>query len=204
MAARKVSAAEPWTAIAADASITRETFYVAMTRGREENIAYVAVDKPDPAHESPHPGDDTEGTARSVLVGALQHVGAELPAHETINAEQDTWASIAQLAAEYEALAAAAQHDRWAALIRSSGLTDNDADTAIASPTFGALTAELRRAEVNHRNIETLLPRLVRARGCRDADDVAAVLHDRVAKATSRPPGAGASGTGLRGNSFNP
>ncbi|MFL0536514.1 AAA family ATPase, partial [Micrococcus luteus] len=34
--------------VLADASMTRETFYVAMTRGREENIAYVAVDKPDP------------------------------------------------------------------------------------------------------------------------------------------------------------
>jgi conjugative relaxase-like TrwC/TraI family protein len=177
--------------VLADASMTRETFYVAMTRGREQNIAYVAVDKPDAAHDGPHPGDNEEATARSVLFGVLQHVGAELSAHETITAEQDTWASIAQLAAEYETLAAAAQHDRWAALIRSSGLSDDDADDAIASPVFGALTAELRRAEANQHDVETLLPRLVRARGFGDADDIAAVLHYRIAKATARPPGSG-------------
>ncbi|MDQ0728778.1 MobF family relaxase [Microbacterium sp. W4I20] len=177
--------------VLADASMTRETFYVAMTRGREENIAYVAVDNPDLAHDGPHPGDNTEATARSVLVGVLQHVGAELSAHETVAAEQDTWASIAQLAAEYETLAAAAQHDRWAALIRSSGLGGDDAEAAIASSTFGALTAELRRAEANQHDIATLMPRLVRARGFGDVDDIAAVLHDRVAKATSRPAGVG-------------
>ena len=177
--------------VLADASMTRETFYVAMTRGREENIAYVAVDKPDPAHDGPHPGDNEDASARSVLFGVLQHVGAELSAHETITAEQDTWGSIAQLAAEYETLAAAAQHDRWAALIRSSGLSDDDAEDAIASPAFGALTAELRRAEANQHDVETLLPRLVGARGFGDADDIAAVLHYRVAKATGRPAGSG-------------
>ncbi|WP_341942564.1 MobF family relaxase [Microbacterium sp. LWH10-1.2] len=177
--------------VLADASMTRETFYVAMTRGREENIAYVAVDKPDPAHDGPHPGDNTGATARSVLFGVLRHVGAELSAHETITVEQDAWASIAQLAAEYETLAAAAQHDRWAALIRSSGLSEDDADDTIASPAFGALTAELRRAEANQHDVEALLPRLVGARGVGDADDIAAVLHYRVAMATARPGGSG-------------
>src|SRR5690606_38930842 len=128
---------------------------------------------------------------RSVIAGILQHVGAELSAHETITAEQDAWGSIAQLAAEYETLATAAQHDRWEQLIRTSGLTDDEADDAISSPAFGALTAELRRAEANQHDIETLLPRLVRARAFGDADDIAAVLHYRVSRATQRPAGSG-------------
>lgn len=69
--------------------------------------------------------------------------------------------------------------------------SDEDADDAIASPAFGALTAELRRAEANQHDVETLLPRLVRARGFGDADDIAAVLHYRVAKTTARPSGSG-------------
>lgn len=121
----------------------------------------------------------------------LQHVGAELSAHETITAEQETWANIGQLAAEYETIAAAAQRDRWASLVRASGLTEEEAEDAIASPAFGALTAELRLAEANHHDIETLLPRLVRARGFTDADDIAAVLHYRLAGATARPAGSG-------------
>ena len=36
---------------------TRETFYVAMTRGRHSNRAYVTLDRADD-HAEPHPGDD--------------------------------------------------------------------------------------------------------------------------------------------------
>ena len=174
-----------------DASMTRENLYVALTRGRETNLAYVTVDKPDDSHDGPHPGDNTEATARSVLFGVLAHVGAELSAHETITVEQEAWANMGQLAAEYETLAAAAQRDRWALLVRASGLTEEEAVDAIASPAFGALTAEFRRAEANHHDIEALLPRLVRARGSADADDIAAVLHYRLSRATARPAGSG-------------
>lgn len=172
-----------------DSGMTRETLYVAMTRGRNANIAYVAVDKPDASHVGPHPGDTGEATGRSVLYGVLKHVSAELSAHETMEAEQETWGTIAQLAAEYETIAAAAQRDRWASLVRASGLSDEQADGVIDSDAFGPLTAELRRAEANHHNLEVLLPRLVRARGFGDADDIAAVMRHRVAAATVRPAG---------------
>lgn len=95
-----------------DAAMTRDNLYVAMTRGRDANTAYVAVDQPDAAHDVPHPGDNQAATGRSVLYGVLQHAGAELSAHEATVAEQETWGSIAQLAAEYETIASAAQHDR--------------------------------------------------------------------------------------------
>ena len=88
-------------------------------------------------------------------------------------------------------IAAAAQHDRWATLIRTSGLTDEQAASAIESDAFGPLTAELRRAEANHHDVDALLPRLVAARGFGDADDIAAVLHYRVERATARPAGSG-------------
>jgi energy-coupling factor transporter ATP-binding protein EcfA2 len=174
-----------------DSAMTRENLYVAMTRGRDANIAYVAVDQPDTAHDIPHPGDNQTATGRSVLYGALQHAGAELSAHETITAEQETWGSIAQLAAEYETIAAAAQHDRWATLIQNSGLTDTQTAEVLSSDAFGPLTAELRRAEANHHDVDVLLPKLLRARRLDDADDVAAVLHHRVATATARPAGSG-------------
>lgn len=177
--------------ILADASTTRENLYVAMTRGREANLVYVATDSPDDAHDGPHPADNQDATARSVLYGVLQHVGAELSAHETITAEQEARGSVAQLAAEYETIAQAAQHDRWATLIRTSGLTHDEAEDTIRSDTFGALTVELRRAEANHHNVDALLPRLTAARGFGDADDIAAVLHHRLARASARPAGSG-------------
>lgn len=74
---------------------------------------------------TPTPTND-DANARTVLFGVLQHVGAELSAHETIAAEQDAWANIGQLAAEYETIAAAAQRDRWASLMHSSGLSEEE------------------------------------------------------------------------------
>ncbi len=61
----------------------------------------------------------------------------------------------------------------------------------IESEAFGALTAELRRAEANHHDMGQVFPRLVRARGFDDADDIASVLHHRVGRATARPAGSG-------------
>lgn len=174
-----------------DSSTTRENLYVSMTRGRHANLVYVATDRPDDNHTTPHPADDPAATARSVLYGVLQHVGAELSAHETITAEQEAWESIAQVAAEYETIAQAAQHDRFATLIRQSGLSCDEAEDAIQSDTFGAFAAELRQAEANHHNIDALMPRLVAACGFEDANDIASVLHHRLARATARPAGSG-------------
>ncbi|WP_104200822.1 MobF family relaxase [Cryobacterium sp. Y29] len=172
-------------------SMPRENLYVAMTRGREANTAYVAIDRPDVAHVGPRPGDAADATARSILCGILHHVGAELSAHETLTAEQDTWGSVAQLAAEYETLAAAAQHDRWVAVVRASGLSPGQAEMVVASDAFGPLTAELRRAEAHFVDVGSLLPRVVAARGFEDAQDIAAVLQARVAAVVSRDTGAG-------------
>jgi hypothetical protein len=167
--------------------MTRESLYVAMTRGRHTNLAYVATDRPDDTHTTPHPNDNPDATARSILHGVLQHSGAELSAHEAITTQQEAATSIAQLAAEYETIAAAAQHDRWTTLIRASGLTREQADAVITSEAFGPLSAQLRRAEAHHHDIETLLPRLVAARRFDDADDIAAILHNRLHRATARP-----------------
>ncbi len=167
-----------------DLTATRENLYVSMTRVRAANHAYVILDRADD-HQQPHPGDDPNASIRSVLTGVLHLVGAELSTHETITAEQEQWGSVAQLAAEYEATAAA-QHDRWASLVRTSGLTDEQAQAAVESEASGPLTAELRRAEATHDNMETMLPRLIAARGFGDADDIAAVIRYQVAHATAR------------------
>jgi conjugative relaxase-like TrwC/TraI family protein len=173
------------------AGMTRENLYVAMTRGREDNTAFVAVDRPDVAHVGPRPGGDKDATARSVLCSVLQHLGAEQSAHETTVTQQETWGSVAQLAAEYEIIAAAAQHDRWAALVRCSGLSPHQAEEVIKSSAFGVLTAELRRAEAHHFDVESLLIRSIRTRELEDTEDVAAVLRSRIATAIARDARAG-------------
>ncbi len=172
--------------VVAAETTTRENLYVAMTRGRESNIAYVALDDADESHGR-IPGEDV--SVRDVLLKILANSGAEPSAHQTIRDEQETWGSIARMAAEYETIAAAAQDDRWATLMRASGLTGEQAEAAISSEAFGPLAAELRRAEANGHQVERLLPAVVSRHGLNDADDVAAVLHHRVALGTSQPRG---------------
>ena len=168
-------------------STTRENLYVAMTRGRDSNVAYVVVNPADDNHGTP---DAETPTAKTVLFGVLANSGAELSAHQTIKAEQETWGSLAQLIAEYETIAEVAQRDRWASLLRESGLTSEQAESAIESDAFGPLVVELRRAEANGHNVETLLPAAVVRYGLGGVDDIAAVLRHRVALAT-RNVGAG-------------
>ena len=163
-------------------STTRENLYVAMTRGRQTNVAYVALDRPDESHAAPPP---EEVTAKTVLFGVLQHSGVELSAHQTIAEEQEHWSSIAQIAAEYLTIAAEAQRDRWVVELCSSGLTDDEVDEVVASDSFGPLAAELRRAESSGFNIATILPKVVAQRGLTDAEDIGAVLISRIRHATS-------------------
>ncbi|TRW45702.1 MobF family relaxase [Georgenia yuyongxinii] len=174
-------------------STTRENLYVSMTRGRDTNTAYVTLDQPDDSHATPQPADVT---ARTVLYRVLKHSGLELSAYQTISAEHDRWTGIAQLAAEYDLIAATAEHDRWrqlvlGALIGAGRMTQADAEEAIASDGFGALVAELRRAEANHHDLGVLLPRVTAERNLLDAEDVTAVLSYRVARTAAKPIGKG-------------
>jgi conjugative relaxase-like TrwC/TraI family protein len=166
-------------------STTRENFYVAMSRGRESNIAYVALDRPDDSHSAPPQADVT---AKAILLGVLQHSGVELSAHQTIQAEQEHWSSFAQIAAEYLTIAAEAQRDRWTAELSRSGLSTEHVDAALSSGSFGPLAVELRRAESRGHRIQTLLPKIVVQRSLDDAADIGAVLISRLRHATPGPP----------------
>jgi len=159
---------------------TRENLYVAMTRGRNQNQAYVAIDRPDDTHDQPHPSDNPDATARTVLTGVLANSGAELSAHQMRESETERWGNTAQLRAEIETLIAAAQQDRWAALIAHCGLDEAQVAQVLDSEAFGPLCAEFRRAEANGIHPEAIMPKLVTARTLTGAADVASVLHARL------------------------
>jgi conjugative relaxase-like TrwC/TraI family protein len=166
-------------------STTRENLYVSMSRGRESNIAYVALDQPDDSHSTPEPDDIT---ARTVLFGVLQHSGSSMSAHQTMEAEYAIHGGIDRLAAELETVAADAQHDRFVELLRRSGLTAEQHEAVVQSNAFSPLTASLRRAEAYHHELDKLVPDVVGQHALDDADDIAAVLRYRVEQATACTP----------------
>lgn len=164
---------------------TRENLYVSMSRGRESNTAYVALDQPDDSHTTPEPEDVS---ARTTLIGVLQHSGASLGALQTLEAEYRVYGGIDRLAAELETIAADAQHDRFVDLLARSGLTADQLASVVASPAFGPLAVALRQSEAHHHDLEELVPRIIGQHGLDDAEDIAAVLEYRVKKAAADVP----------------
>ncbi|PRI10486.1 conjugal transfer protein [Leucobacter massiliensis] len=182
-------------AIVSSPEMTRESFYVAMTRGRESNRAYIATDQ---HHLEEHQHrDDLQMTAKSILYGILQHVGAEQSAHDTITTEQDAWGSLAQLAAEYDTIAQEAQQHRWTALLEHGGLNIEIIDEVVETESFGILTTELRRLEAAGHDIEQLLPRIVQAGNLDGVEDLGSLLRYRIQKITSTYPPLSRSEAGL-------
>jgi conjugative relaxase-like TrwC/TraI family protein len=158
---------------------TRELLYVAATRGREANHLYVETTfDPDPATshdelvEPQHP--------REVLLDVLANESAEVSVHGTIHREHAEAEHMARLAAEYATLAAAAQEERFDALLGRCGLSWGELASVRQSEARGPLFAALREAEARGLEISVGLPRLVAARSLEGAADLAAVLHSRV------------------------
>jgi hypothetical protein len=84
------------------------------------------------------------------------------------------------LAAEYETILAAANADKWAAMIANSGLTEAQIEAVMDSDVLGLLGSELRRAETLGQPVEALLRAAVRRGELDTANDIAAVLRRRV------------------------
>lgn len=167
-------------AIVHSSSMTRESFYVGMTRGKASNIAYVATDQ---AHLEEHQQDE-DVTLTSVLNDVLSHEGAEKSAHETITTEQEAWSSIAHLADQYETIAQAAQAEHVAGLLTGAGLAETLLDETIASESYGSLVAEVRRVAANGHRPQAVLAAVIRAGGLDQADDPAGLLRSRITRLT--------------------
>ena len=181
----------------ASPSMSRENQYVALTRGRATNTVFVPVDQPDRNHNHEHaiganidPDVPDLDAARTVLAGIVHRVGAEPSAHQARHDEEHRWGSIAQLAAEYDTIASHAQRPRWTHLVAHTlageGFTQRDIAQVVESDAFGPLCAELRRAEADGHDVYRLLPRIAATRSLYDADDIAAVLYDRLTHTATR------------------
>lgn len=124
---------------------SRELLYVALTRGRDGNHAYV-IDSPDENTEAHH--DLTEpATATERLATVLARSDADKSATETMRLAVDEHASLGTLLAEYTTISQYAQEERWASVIGDAPLPDAVLDDVFTSGYYPALETTLRRAE---------------------------------------------------------
>ena len=164
---------------------SRELFYVAMTRGKHRNHAYVIV--PDPHEVEPHLDQPEPLTLTERLAKALARSDADLSATETLALEVDRHASLSTLLAEYDVLAREAQTDRWASLLDVAPFPENVADDVFTSPYYEHLESALARHEAAGHlaavALTALTPRLTPGE---DQADPAAQLANMLDQATQK------------------
>ncbi|GAB2679247.1 MobF family relaxase [Kribbella swartbergensis] len=162
--------------------LTRALLYVGMTRGRHTNQAYIATHQSTSDMHEPHP----EQTMQDVLEAVLNDPGVEQSAHEVIRQELDNATRLDRLIPIHEHICQLDARTRYRQAISTSGLDAADQAALQASPAYGALVAELRRAENAKLNIPELLHRAVSQSPLTNAHDLAAVLHTRVERLITR------------------
>ena len=165
----------------------RELFYVAMTRGKHRNHAYVIA--PDPYEVEPHLDQPEPLTLTDRLAKVLARSDADLSATETLALEADHHASLSTLLAEYDVLAREAQINRWAALLDVAPFPENVADDVFTSPYYERLEAALARHEVaGHLAAAALTALAPRLTPGEDQADPAARLAAMLDQATQQLP----------------
>ncbi|MFI5696769.1 MobF family relaxase [Kribbella sp. NPDC051586] len=162
--------------------LTRALMYVGMTRGRHTNNAYVATHQASSDLHESHP----EQTTQDVLEAVLNDPGVEQSAHEVMRQELDNATRLDRLVPIHEHLCQLDAKKRYQPAIASSDLDRTDQAALQASPAYGPLIAELRRAENAGLSITELLHRAVNQSALANAIDVAAVIHHRVRRLTAR------------------
>ena len=173
-------------------SASRELFYVAMTRGKQRNNAYVIV--PDADEFEAHLDPPKEQTLTERLTAVLARSDADLSAIETLKLEVDRHASLDILLGEYDVLAREAQTERWAAFLDLAPFPENVADDVFTSPYYERLEAALARHEAAGHSPTTVLAQLAPRLEAEDAGhDPAAQLAGMIDQATQHlPQGRGA------------
>ena len=181
--------------------MTRQNLYVAMTRGRSVNHAYVAIDDVDAACDG-LPDNHASVDARAVLETILATDAAELSATQSMTRAQDAADALSHLDPIRQTLAADAATRRWRRLLPSCGLTEAQVGRLWASPDRTELVAALRRGDAAGHPMQTVVAHFARsttlaADGLGPGDDITSTLTDRLAAwldahtdhdATSPPP----------------
>ncbi|NVM96151.1 MobF family relaxase [Arthrobacter wenxiniae] len=154
--------------------LTRELFYVGMTRGRASNTAYVCESKP--AANEPSMTGATASWC-SILGEVLASAGAERTAHEVRAAEIAKADTLERLAAEYDYLAQLAASEHLSTAIAK--VMPDAVSHLHESPSWGAGVAVWRRALFTDPGAaHHVLSCALRHPG--DAQDHMAVIHARL------------------------
>ncbi|GAC1371168.1 MAG: hypothetical protein NVSMB43_06940 [Pseudarthrobacter sp.] len=165
--------------VVTEGRLTRELFYVSMTRGRTTNTAYVI----EPDTDADERIDPTAVPGWPEILGQiLATEGAEHTAHETRQELQDSTDTLHQLAAEHDYLTQlAAEGDLTDFLITNVPGSARDLQR---SPAWGPAVAAWKRLAAHDRNLaEHEVLNAMTRRG--EVRDLTAIIHNRLRTAAN-------------------
>ena len=157
-------------------TLTRESLYVGMTRGREDNTAHVVT----PQMPS-QPGQEPRyAHPETVLAAVMDREDAQLTATETIR-EAQAWATNSQRLFEiFDELARRESYPAFDAALKAR-LEEAEYQRYLSDPQRPVLQAQLRGAEAAGHDVDAVLDEVTR-QPFTGARSIAAVLHGRVRK----------------------
>lgn len=182
-------------------SMSREQLYVAMTRGRGENVAYTVTEQPIELHADHRP--DAPASGREVLANVMARTDeASRSAHEVLRTRYEQAESLQRLVPEYEdALSIAHEVRIKQAVDQALAGVGLDGEDLRQDPAYGALARRLAARAQSGTDIETDLREAVDVRELATAESVAEVLTHRLdrmpATSTSGPQPTGDVSPGL-------
>ena len=160
-----------------DDRASRESLYVAATRGRQSNMIYV-VTEPAPSEALGEP-DPVVQDARAVLGGVLERTSASKSATEAMREQFDAAESLARLGPIWSDVCSQVLGDQHrAALVDALG--PELAAQVVDDPAAPALWRVLQNARDEGHDVAALVRSAAGERELGSADSVAKVLHYRV------------------------
>ena len=162
---------------------SRESFYVAMTRGRARNVAGVVTERETADALGPQAPPPRKVTAEALLSQAVTRERDDLTATEHLRKEQDLEYGMPSLVGRWQALTRDAQFTAYDAVMRDA-MPAEDYQRLTADPARGTLARHLRAAELGGADAAAILREAIGQRDFTGASSVASVLHGRVTRLT--------------------
>ena len=179
----------------ATSGTSAEALYVGLTRGRENNTAYVVTRAVPNSIDGAPAGQALQAVHRSpqaVLAGAFETTDPQLSALATAaesRAEADSIRTPAELFADAVEIATAGRTATWLdQLVTDGHLTDHQRAAIAAEDGAATLTTLLRRVELAGHDPHQVLTDAVTSRTLDDARQLTNVLHRRITNTTRLDP----------------
>lgn len=158
-----------------DEAAAREAAYVALSRGREANYAYLVAQRAPDAHDA----ERLDHSAAGRLAGVLGNVEARNAAEIERRIGERDGASLAWIGTQWDEVSRESAQARYTGQLEQV-LSAEVVEALTAEPGWPRLVRAVREAELAGHNSEALLAGAVQGRPLADAEQVSDVLRYRV------------------------